>query len=180
MAALCDRDKAWVARISVPEERLNFDVELAATAALDMARRYADADTSFLSAGEDLLTALSGRISKERVCTFAPDGTAVWRLSGEAAPVKGKAGKSRREKAPARPLATVGKVALGLILSAILLAAGAVGSFYWQAYRSRAAAHRYAEPVPVWRWRGARTGIQRNMTRSLRCCGNRIRMSSAG
>ena len=135
-AALCDRDKAWVARISVPEERLNFDVELAATAALDMARRYADADTSFLSAGEDLLTALSGRISKERVCTFAPDGTAVWRLSGEAAPVKGKAGKSRREKAPARPLATVGKVALGLILSAILLAAGAVGSFYWQAYRS--------------------------------------------
>lgn len=70
MAALCDRDKAWVARISVPEERLNFDVELAATAALDMARRYADADTSFLSAGEDLLTALSGRISKERVCTF--------------------------------------------------------------------------------------------------------------
>ena len=47
-----------------------------------------------------------------------------------------ESGKKPPGKAPARPLATVGKVALGLILSAILLAAGAVGSFYWQAYRS--------------------------------------------
>ena len=135
-AALCDRDKVWVARVLVPEERLNFDTELAATAALDMARRYADADGVFLAGGEDLLTALSGKIGQERVCTFAPDGTAVWRLPGEAVPVKGKAGKNRREKEPARPLATVGKVALGVLLSAALLAAGAVGSFYWQAYRS--------------------------------------------
>lgn len=53
-----------MARVLVPEERLNFDTELAATAALDMARRYADADGVFLAGGEDLLTALSGKIGQ--------------------------------------------------------------------------------------------------------------------
>lgn len=98
-----------MARVLVPEERLNFDTELAATAALDMARRYADADGVFLAGGEDLLTALSGKIGQERVCTFAPDGTAVWRLPDEAVPVKGKAGKNRREKEPAVPWRQLGK-----------------------------------------------------------------------
>lgn len=135
-AALCDRDKAWVARILVPEERLNFDMELAATAALDMARRYAQADGAFLSGGQELLSALSGKISEERTCTFAPDGTAVWRLAGEEAPVKEKTGKTHREKKKSRPAAAAGKVVLALLLSAVLLIAGAVGSFYWQAYRS--------------------------------------------
>lgn len=92
-AALCDRDKVWVARVLVPEERLNFDTELAATAALVMARRYADADGVFLAGGEDLLTALSGKIGQERVCTFAPGRDGCLAFAGRSGASKGKGGK---------------------------------------------------------------------------------------
>lgn len=136
-AALCDRDRAWTARILVPEERLNFDRELAASAALDMARRYINGDPLFLSAGTDLLSALSKKGGPTRICTFAPDGTAIWQLPGEALPVQKKAvGKARMNQEPARPLAVVGKAVLGILLAAALLVAGAVGSFYWQAHRA--------------------------------------------
>lgn len=136
-AALCDRDKAWTARILVPEERLNFDRELAASAALDMARRYIDGDPLFLSAGSPLAAALSGKSSQLRICTFSPDGTAVWQLPGEALPQRKKAKiKGQVGREPIRPLAVLGKTVLGLLLAAALLAAGAVGSFYWQAHRA--------------------------------------------
>lgn len=136
-AALCDRDKAWTARIVVPEERLNFDRELAASAALDMARRYIDGDPLFLSAGSALAAALSGKSGQPRICTFSPDGTAVWQLPGEALPQRKKSqAKGQAVREPARPLAVLGKTVLGLLLAAALLAAGAVGSFYWQAHRA--------------------------------------------
>ncbi len=136
-AALCDQDRAWTARILVPEERLNFDRELAASAALDMARRYINGDSRFLAAGVDLAAALSGKSGPLRVCTFSSDGFALWQMPGDALPPRKKsAGKVQREKEPAHPLAVVGKVTLGILLSAALLAAGAVGSFYWQAHRA--------------------------------------------
>ena len=136
-AALCDRDRAWTARILVPEERLNLDRELAASAALDMARRYIDGDPLLLSAGSPLTTALARKSGQLRICTFAPDGAAVWQLPGESLPQRKKSeGKGRVGREPVRPLAFMGKAALGLLLAAALLAAGAVGSFYWQAHRA--------------------------------------------
>ena len=134
--ALCDREKAWVTRILIPEERLNFDGELAASAALDLARRYVEGDSAFLSAGQDLLSALSDRFAALRVCTFSLDGTAVWQTPGELASAKGKRHGAKREKRPSRPAVVAGKILLGTLLAAAMLVAGAVGSFYWQAYRA--------------------------------------------
>ncbi len=133
--ALCDSDKAWVAKILVPEERLNLDKELAATAALDMARRYAKGDSAFLSGGTALPQAQSGKKVTPSLCTLGADGTALWQEPGEkiAMPVKHKRG------AP-RPALTAGgiflRVILFILLAAILLTAGAVGSFWLQAHRA--------------------------------------------
>jgi|GEM_PF-1375198 len=133
--ALCDSDKAWVAKILVPEERLNLDKELAATAALDMARRYAKGDSSFLSGGTALPQAQSGKKVTPSLCTLGADGTALWQEPGEkiAMPVKHKRGTPR-------PALTAGgfflRVILFILLAAILLTAGAVGSFWLQAHRA--------------------------------------------
>ncbi len=137
--AMCDHTGAWVAKILVPEERLDMDTQLEICAALDMARRYMDKDSAFLSRSQDLGQCLSGKITKDKIkiCTFSQDGTAIWQSDGEQARKEKKAKRSANRRQKSSPGSIAGKVVLSILAALILLAAGAVGSFFWQAYRSQ-------------------------------------------
>lgn len=142
-AALCDQAKVWVARILIPEERLNLDQTLTFSAAVDFARRYVQNDPVFLARANGLMSSLGRKLSLVCTCTLQEDGTAVWKEflpALEPAGIGEKPGKGKkRSKTPVRGHSAwrkAGKAVLVIFLSLLLLAAGAVGSFYWQAYRS--------------------------------------------
>lgn len=134
--ALAAGQTVWVRKILAPANYLFADKDLAWLAALDMARRYLEEDAGFLSSGQALTGAQKGKTGPAPVCyTLDENGTMIITDKTLAKPGKKTAGRKTAKRA-ASPAKKAAVAVLCVVLAVALVLAGAVGSFYWQAYRA--------------------------------------------